>query len=1447
MIIKGNNRLWIVLAATVLLCTIFSMTICGADADPTVYLDAAHGKDTNSGKTSAEAFATMDAAVNAVADGGQIVLVSDYVIKNHYTEPEHSGEIVITAKDSKQEYAASLSFAVSGETHYRLGGAVVFRDINIDMTNFVMFAAQFHPITFDTGVTVHNGGRYAFVIGGYQTPSGATLPQNLDSHITINSGTFYKVCGFTRTKGAASLDFTGTSHITVNGGNIGEIYGASLYNHYSGSTVMNINGGTVSVLNAGGDVTRRLNGSATITLSGGTVGTVNINNVVGDATLTLSGGKIGAAAHIYASDAIEKLAEKAKSVKTLKCNSMFYDAALVARLRTVFDVYENFAKLYVKAGADGKGLSETDPCGSLKQAFEQLRECGGDIYVIGTCAFDLTENPGKIGAPIRIIGAEQGNISIAANSAFSFEGDIIFDDITLSGAGAVNLRIKDGTLAFGEGFAVSGMTLSLSGEGESSEIQIAGGAFDQIVSGATGGEKHVVTITGGSVRKLVVGGDSAVSAADLSISGGSVDTIEIKDSCVTENLVVRLRGGKIGNVTIGKLQCEVILDLGKAEIGNITITETLPNGVLLCDADADQAWISKLEAKFPGKIDANRIYLADGGTGDGSSAASPVGDLNKAITLLGGSGTVVVCNTYTIENSYSIRTHTGKITLTSYDHISDFREQGACIRLGANLSLGGETVIENLNFQASGAAVIYAKGYALTIGNAVETELTDGNTEYIGLVGGHNTMLTSYTTNLTVNSGNWGAVRGGYNSTKLIAEGIHTTLTINGGVFHKYIAGGSRGNTGGTVDMTITGGTFYGGVFGLYEEDSAGYKLDYDITMRITDGEFYGMIGPAKSQKTVLDGTFSVYLGGGSFGHLTDLRGTEVYSGGMTSTLSISSDLDISAKEEGSLTFTNYLRRGADPWLFYYDGFYYYTETAGTVIQLYKVANISDLKTSAGTGYQILKPTVGKNLWSPEIHYFTAEDVGAENAGWYMFFGYDDGTTANQRQHVVKCLDGDNLLGRWGDPVTGEVNVPRKVNFVDSPSYNRDQLCGGSSAIVINGKKYLTFISELGRGTADFHQTVNIVEFENPWTMVGEPTTICVPEYPWEMGGYGEDTSSPGQWYPKVVEGASAVYGENGEVYLMYTGSGYWTIYYQLGYLKFLGGDPMDAKNWQKNPSPILSLSASINGCGHGSYMTDEFGTRWIAYHAYIGKDTSSKRHIFVEPYYADADGVRIGNGTGHPAPIETEYTIQMNSTPLEKKISGFDAVERSAFRPSRVYEEQFADVTADKWFHSYVKTAYAYALANGTGKTTFSPDSEFTVAQALTAAANVHTVYSGKSVAAAAAGDAWYMPYVKYCVENGIITANLFSDYNRAITRGEMAVVFANILPDGEYAAVRSGNIPDVPATLACHKAVLKLYNAGIVDGDSGTGNYRPDDKLRRSEACVIFTRIAVPSLRVK
>ncbi len=1436
------RRIFLCLALTALLC------VCGllhiGAADSTVYLDAMGGSDTNNGSAPTSAFATMDAAIAAVQDGGTIVLTTDYTISADYRQPEHTGEIVFTAQNG-----AALHFAVSKSsgTLFRLSGPTTFRDMKISMTNFVIFEGNFHALTFDTGLTVQNGSKWAFVVAGYQSPASADLPTDLDSHVTVNSGSFYRMCGFSRTKGAAVLTHTGTSYFTVNGGTVGEIYGGTMVSHYGGDTEITVNGGTVSTIYTGSDAGNRyLNGDAKVIINGGTVATVNVFNTVGNADIYLYGGKLGNATVGYANDNVKKLADKARSVKTIHADANLFGESQLAQFRTVFDSFENLASVYVKSGAIGDGSSAENPVGSLSKGFDLVREKGGIVYVLGAVAYGSVAEYRKAESTVRIVGVDGGEIVFPTGTA-SFTGDVAMENIKLTCSGALTITVYNGTLTIGDGVSTPMSGLSLAGAGTSSGITVRAGAIASITAGSAGNGKHSVSILGGAIGTVRLSEGGAVGSAELLISGGNIGNLTLAANGVSDALLLRLRGGNIGTVTLGAQTAEVLMDIESARITNISIAEKLANGALMYSTAADASLIAKLQPYFAEQIDANLVYLADGGKGDGTSASSPFGDLGNAIAALGGAdGTVVLCGTYSVNAAYTVPTHKGRVTITSYDYINDYRESGAALVMAANLTLGGETVIDKLHFKAPAAAAIYAKGNKLTLGKDLSTELTNSNTSYIGIVGGHNNLLASATLDVTVNGGEWGSLRVGYNSTKLIADNLSHNLTVNGGIFHSYIALTSRGNTGGTVNATFNGGTFMGGIFAVYEEDSAGYDHNYDITVNINGGDFHAFIAPAKSQNTVLHGSYTLNLNGGEFMHLTNIFGSETFLGDMTSKLNVSPALDLTAAETGTTTFSNPIRyNNADPNLLYHDGYYYYTCTGSTTIGIIKAANLADIKTAPA--FTILEETGGMNLWSPEIWYFSAEDVGAENAGWYMFISFDDGTTANQRMHVVKCLDGDNLLGRWGDPVTGEVNKPRKIVFPDAPHVNVDSLCGGMSVSKIGGKTYITYIGEADRGTPNFHQTVNICDFENPWTILGVPTTICVPTEEWEMGGYGQDKN--GNWYPKVVEGAAAVYGEDGSYYLMYTGSGYWTVYYQLSYLKFKGGDPLDAANWEKYGKPIFARSAEVNGCGHASYITDPFGTKWASYHGYLGPDASDRRWSHFEPMTVDANGVSIGNGSGMPNALNTVYTVQANPMPVGEKIEAFTEsnVASSKFAPKRTYAGQFTDVTTDKWFYKFVKLAYEYALANGTSTAKFSPDNKFTVAQALTAAANIHTAYHGGAVRAAVNGEKWFDPYVEYCVQSGIITKTQFANYDKNITRGEMATVFANILPDGEYAAVRSGANPDVTSDMACASAVRKLYQAGIVGGDAGTGNYRPNDEIIRSEACVIFTRIAVASERAK
>ena len=329
-----------------------------------------------------------------------------------------------------------------------------------------------------------------------------------------------------------------------------------------------------------------------------------------------------------------------------------------------------------------------------------------------------------------------------------------------------------------------------------------------------------------------------------------------------------------------------------------------------------------------------------------------------------------------------------------------------------------------------------------------------------------------------------------------------------------------------------------------------------------------------------------------------------------------------------------------------------------------------------------------------------------------------------------------------------------------------------------------------------------------------------------------------------IMEGPFPVYGSDGVLYIAYAANYADGDDYCTGLLKLVGTDLLAAESWEKQPRPMQQRDEDnlIFAPGATIFTSSPDGSEiYAVYHAKLHANNRYNRSVFVQKLDYK-DGVPY---LGAPPAIDTAITLKLNSMPIAERVTGF--VDGRGFAATRNYADQFTDVATSKWFYVYVKTAYEYALANGTSAITFSPDNKFTVAQALTAAANIHASYTGSTVAAAQNGEPWHVPYVNYCISNGIITEGQFTDYNKNITRGEMAIVFASILPDSEYESVRTGSNPDVTSDMACYGAVQKLYNAGIVGGDAGTGNYRPNDEIVRSEACVIFTRIAVKEHRAR
>ena len=280
--------------------------------------------------------------------------------------------------------------------------------------------------------------------------------------------------------------------------------------------------------------------------------------------------------------------------------------------------------------------------------------------------------------------------------------------------------------------------------------------------------------------------------------------------------------------------------------------------------------------------------------------------------------------------------------------------------------------------------------------------------------------------------------------------------------------------------------------------------------------------------------------------------------------------LSISAE---TLSSTLVRSSSADPWICT-DGEYYYLATTGsTRVPVFRSKTISGLYSQSATSNIVYDsaydPTVeelfgrGATLsgtWSPEIHYFS-EDVAPGYSGWYMLLALrnNTGDSSQVKMVVLKSVSG-TPKGPYGHPVTGKKNHSQPLLDAEGNIYDNWGV-GQSSLKISEGPYkgiYTTWVTEVYRGTSNFHQMLMIAKMINPWTVGSDPCMITKPTQSWEETGSGWSGS---KYMPAVVEGATALYGTRGDVYITYSGSGYWSDY-GLGQITWTGGDPLETSSW---------------------------------------------------------------------------------------------------------------------------------------------------------------------------------------------------------------------------------------------------------------------------------------------
>ncbi len=309
------------------------------------------------------------------------------------------------------------------------------------------------------------------------------------------------------------------------------------------------------------------------------------------------------------------------------------------------------------------------------------------------------------------------------------------------------------------------------------------------------------------------------------------------------------------------------------------------------------------------------------------------------------------------------------------------------------------------------------------------------------------------------------------------------------------------------------------------------------------------------------------------------------------------------------------LPSGADPWVTSRGGFYYYMNTTQDSLQIWKTRSMAELATAE---HKVVwrAPQSGPyahEVWAPELHFLRGR--------WYIYFAADAGANESHRLYVLENDARDPLEGQWR--MRGQLKTPGDRWAIDP------------SVFESGGRMYLIWSG--WAGAMNGQQNIYLAQLENPWTVKGGRVLVSAPSHPWEEVG---DLPRPGQVvampHVNVNEGPE-VLKHAGSIFLVFSASGCWTDYYELGMLQAKeGSDLLKASSWKKYDQPVFwqRPEGHVFAPGHNSFFKSPDGRQdWLLYHANAesGEGCGELRAPHAQPFTWKSDGTP---DFGRPVPL---------------------------------------------------------------------------------------------------------------------------------------------------------------------------------------------------------------------
>jgi GH43 family beta-xylosidase len=261
------------------------------------------------------------------------------------------------------------------------------------------------------------------------------------------------------------------------------------------------------------------------------------------------------------------------------------------------------------------------------------------------------------------------------------------------------------------------------------------------------------------------------------------------------------------------------------------------------------------------------------------------------------------------------------------------------------------------------------------------------------------------------------------------------------------------------------------------------------------------------------------------------------------------------------------LTSGADPWITYDRGMYYYTHTSGNRLEIWKTKDITRLSEAV---HKVVwrSPASGPNstaIWAPELH-----RIGTS---WFLYYTAADAEHPDDAHRHIFVLENDAddpLNGQWRDRGV----LQTRYSGIDGTVFHD------------NGALYFAYSAYVGR---DSH--LILAPMENPWTLSPHQVDIAAPTFDWEKQGGRQ-----------ILEGPEFLKGPDGQRFLVYSASACWSDDYSLGMLQAApNADLLDPASWHKATQPVFKKSPrnGVFAPGHNGFFTSPDGREnWIVYHA---------------------------------------------------------------------------------------------------------------------------------------------------------------------------------------------------------------------------------------------------------